>query len=298
MNFPFYVARRYLFSKKSHHTINIISGISVTGVAVATMALVCTLSVFNGFRDLVAQLFTSFDPQLEVVTATGVPVRADDPSLKAVREDADVAVVTECLADHALALYRGRQAVVTLKGVDDNFVRCTDLNDILYGDGSFTLRAADLSYAVPGIGVAVQLGCGYRFDGPITVCAPRKGERVNMANPAESFNVDELYSSGVGFSVRQRKCDANLTLLNAALRRAAQVRSEVLERPEGGLTLRLTLDDDGGNLLTVELLCPSHEQADALAARFQARPERFYHQVLNALLTDPPEQGKTDEDRA
>ena len=103
--------------------------------------------------------------------------------------------------------------------------------------------------------------------------------------------------SSLPYSVK-RKCDENLVLLNAALRRAAQVRSEVLERPEGGLTLRLTLDDDGGNLLTVELLCPSHEQADALAARFQARPERFYHQVLNALLTDPPEQGKTDEDRA
>lgn len=256
MNFPFYVARRYLFSKKSHHTINIISGISVTGVAVATMALVCTLSVFNGFRDLVAQLFTSFDPQLEVVTATGVPVRADDPSLKAVREDADVAVVTECLADHALALYRGRQAVVTLKGVDDNFVRCTDLNDILYGDGSFTLRAADLSYAVPGIGVAVQLGCGYRFDGPITVCAPRKGERVNMANPAESFNVDELYSSGVVFSVRQRKYDDNLLLCP--------------------LSLAQRLFDRGGQITSLELRLADGADTESVKARLQrALGDRF-----------------------
>ena len=92
--------------------------------------------------------------------------------------------------------------------------------------------------------------------------------------------------SSLPYSVK-RKCDENLTLLNAALRRAAQVRSEVLDRPDGGLTLRLTLDDDGGSLLTVELLCPTREQADLLAARFQARPERFYHQVLNALLADP-----------
>ncbi len=256
MNFPFYIARRYLFSKKSHHTINIISGISVTGVAVATLALVCTLSVFNGFRDLVAQLFTSFDPQLEIVTATGAPVRADDALLAAVRRDADVAVVTECMSDQALALYRGRQAVITLKGVDDNFVRCTDLGNILYGDGSFMLKAADLNYAVPGIGVAMRLGCGYRFEGPITVCAPRKGERVNMANPAENFNADELYSSGVVFSVRQRKYDDNLLLCPISLAR------RLFDRPAQVTSLELRLVDGA--------------DADAVKSRLQnALGDRF-----------------------
>ena len=143
MNVSFFIARRYLVSKKSHHAINIISAISVVGVAVATLALVCTLSVFNGFRDLVAQLFTSFDPQLEVTAASGVSVPADDPVLAFARRDPDVAAVTECMEDQALALFRGRQAVVTLKGVDDNFVHCTDLEDILYGEGTFMLHAAD-----------------------------------------------------------------------------------------------------------------------------------------------------------
>ena len=95
--------------------------------------------------------------------------------------------------------------------------------------------------------------------------------------------------SSLPYSVK-RKCDENLSLLNAALRRAAQVRSEIFSRQGDEVTLRLALDDDGGNLLTVELLCPSREQADALAARFQARPERFYRQVLSALLTDPEEK--------
>ncbi len=245
MNVAFYIARRYLFSRKSHHVINIISGISVVGVAVAALALVCTLSVFNGFRDLVAQLFTSFDPQLEVVTASGAPVRADDAALSGVRSDADVAVVTEVMEDQALALFRGRQAVVTLKGVDDNFVRCTDLKDILYGEGTFQLHAADLNYAVPGIGLAMQLGCGYRYEGAITVCAPRKGERVNMTNPAESFNADELYSSGLVFSVRQRKYDDNLLLCPIGMAR------RLFDRPGEITSLELKLAE-GADVGTVK----------------------------------------------
>ena len=85
MNFPFYIARRYLFSKKSTHVINLISGISAVGVAIATMALVVTLSVFNGFHDLVASFLTSFDPQLEVVPAKGKTAPADDPVLAKIR---------------------------------------------------------------------------------------------------------------------------------------------------------------------------------------------------------------------
>lgn len=245
MDFPFYVARRYLFSKKSHHAINIISAISVAGVAVATLAMVCTLSVFNGFRDLVAGLFTSFDPQLEVATSTGIPVDAGDPALAAVRNDADVAVVTACMEDQALALYRGRQAVVTLKGVDDNFARCTDLGSILQGEGEFILHAADLSYAVPGIGLAMQLGCGYDFEGAITVCAPRKGERVNMADPTASFNSDELYSSGLVFSVRQRKYDDNLLICPISLAR------RLFDRPGQVTSLELRLAE-GADIAAVK----------------------------------------------
>ena len=94
MNFPFYIARRYLFSKKSTHAINVISGISMVGVAVATMALVVTLSVFNGFHDLVASFFTSFDPQLKVTPVKGKAVAADDPVLTQIRQLPQVDVVS------------------------------------------------------------------------------------------------------------------------------------------------------------------------------------------------------------
>ena len=103
MNFPLFVARRYLFSKKSTHAINVISMISAIGVAVATMALVIVLSAFNGFHDLVATLFTRFDPQLEITPVMGKTAPADDPLLATVRQMPEVAVVTECVEDNALA---------------------------------------------------------------------------------------------------------------------------------------------------------------------------------------------------
>ena len=135
MNFPFFIARRYLFSKKSTNVINVISGISVIGVAVATMALVVTLSVFNGFSDLVASLFTAFDPQIEITPCDGKTVAADDSTLTVIRELPEVEVSTECVEDMALVAFHGRQAVVTLKGVDDNFDQLTHIREILYGDG-------------------------------------------------------------------------------------------------------------------------------------------------------------------
>lgn len=210
MSFPLLMARRYLFSKKSHNAINIISGISVGGVALATMALVCTLSVFNGFRDLIGSLYTAFDPQLEVVPAKGKFASAADPALQAVRKNGNVAVATECLEDNALILFKGRPTVIVLKGVADNFDRCTDIRGILYGEGSFVLRAGDVDYGIPGIGLAQQLG-GVDY-GSVPVCAPRKGERINTVNPAESFNTGELVSPRVTFSVSQRKYDENYLL--------------------------------------------------------------------------------------
>ena len=137
MNFPFYIARRYIFSKKSTNAINIISGISVLGVAVATMAMVVTLSVFNGFSDLVASFFTAFDPQLKIVPVEGKTVAADDPRLIKIKTLDEVAVATECVEDQAMAVYHGRQAMIHVKGVEDNFEQLTHIRSILYGDGTF-----------------------------------------------------------------------------------------------------------------------------------------------------------------
>ena len=133
MSVSFYIAKRYLLSKKSHSAINLISGVSVCGVAIATAALVCILSVFNGFQDMVAGLFTAMDPELKVVPAVGKFMAADAKGLAALREDADVEVLTETLEDQALLMVNNRQVMATVKGVEDNFEELTGIDNILVG---------------------------------------------------------------------------------------------------------------------------------------------------------------------
>lgn len=207
MNFPFYIARRYLFSKKSTHAINIISAISVVGVAVATMALVVTLSVFNGFSDMVATFFTNFDPQLKIVPVKGKTMPADDPLLTKVRQLPDIAVATNCLEDMALAVYHDRQAMVTIKGVDDNFSELTNINGILIGDGEFSLHAADLEYGTIGARLAMALGTGTQWRDYMHIFAPRHQGQLDLSNPSQGFVEDSLLSPGVVFQVKQGKYD-------------------------------------------------------------------------------------------
>lgn len=207
MTFPFYIARRYLFSKKSTHAINIISGISAVGVAVATMALVVTLSVFNGFSDLVATFFTSFDPQLKIVPAKGKTMPADAPGLDKVRQLTAVEVATNCLEDQALAVYQDKQEMVTIKGVDDNFTELVNIKDILMGDGVFDLHAANLEYGVIGIRLAQTLGTGTKWRDYLHIYAPRHEGQLDMTNPTDGFVEDSLLSPGVIFQVKQAKYD-------------------------------------------------------------------------------------------
>ena len=207
MNFPFFVARRYLFSKKKTHAINVISLISVIGVAVATMALVIVLSVFNGFHDLVASFFTNFDPQLKVVPVEGKTVPADDPILTKISHFPEVDVATGTVEDMALAIYNGKQAMVTIKGVDDNFPQLTHITEILYGDGQFQLHTANLQYGTPGIRLAQTLGLGANWKGYLKIYAPQREGQLDMTDPQSGFVVDSLISPGVVFSVNQGKYD-------------------------------------------------------------------------------------------
>ena len=238
MNYELFIARRYLFSKKSHHAINIISGISVLGVAVATMAMVVTLSVFNGFQDLVADLFTAFDPELRITPRDGQTISAKDAALIQLGKSDMVEVYTPVLEGQALVVQDGRQQVVTIKGVADNITEQTRIGDILYGDGSFCLHADVLEYGVLGIQLAQQLGLPAFFENPLQVYAPKRGERVNIGNPLSSFSHDELQSPGVVFMVRQTKYDAHyiLTSLQFAQRlfdREGRVSSVELRLKEG-----------------------------------------------------------------
>lgn len=219
MNFPFYIASRYLLSKKSHNAINIISGVSVCGVAIATAALVCILSVFNGFQDMVAGLFTAFDPELKVVPAEGKFMLADAEELKELRKNTDIAVYTETLEDAALLMINNRQAMATVKGVEENFEQLTDIDDILFGEGVFELQADVLDYGILGGNLLMKMGLPADFSSPIQVYAPRKGERMDLTDPTASLNQEELFSPKVGFMVKQKKYDASYVITNLAFAR-------------------------------------------------------------------------------
>ncbi len=219
MSFPFYIACRYLFSKKSTHAINIISAISAIGVAVATMAMVVVLSGFNGFSDLVASFFTAFDPQLKVVPATGKTAPSDDPLLTKVRQLKDVEVAMECVEDQAMAVYRDKQAMVTVKGVEDCFDSLTNIRSILYGDGDYTLHAANLQYGIIGIRLAQDLGTGARWSDYMRIYAPQREGQLDMGNPEAGFTADSLLSPGVIFQVKQGKYDKGYIVTSIAFAR-------------------------------------------------------------------------------
>lgn len=220
MNFPLFIARRYLFSKKKHNAINIISAISACGVALGTLALVCTLSVFNGFQDMVASFFTAFDPELKITVREGKVFDPSSPTLQQVKSLPEIDIWTETLEENAMVQYKDRQAMAVIKGVEDNFRQLTSIDSLLYGTGTFQLNDSIVDYGFMGVEFISELGTGLHFVNPLSVYAPKRNVRVNIANPTAAFNREYLFSPGAVFAVNQQKYDARyiLTSLNFARR--------------------------------------------------------------------------------
>ena len=182
------------------------------GVALATLALVCTLSVFNGFQDLVQTMFTAFDPELKITSVTGKVFDVEDERINTIREIPEIEIFSKSLEDNAMVQYKGRQAMVVIKGVEDNFNQLTAIDSILYGRGKLILHDEVVNYAIPGIELISLLGTGIRFLDPLEVYAPIRGVKINVANPSSAFRMDYLHSSGLTFAVNQQKYDASYIL--------------------------------------------------------------------------------------
>lgn len=211
MNLSFTIARRYLFSKKSHNAINVVSMVSVFGVAVAVAALICTLSVFNGFQQLLGSLYSKFDPQIKIKAVEGKSFMANTKAFKDIRYDENVDVYCETIEDNALLMYKDAQASAVVKGVPDNFRQLTRIDSLIYS-GEFKLNESGFNYATLGIGLASQLGTGSSFVDPITIYVPRRTGQVNLANPAESFKTSNIPVSGT-FGINQREYDNNYAIV-------------------------------------------------------------------------------------
>lgn len=218
MNLPLFIARRYLLARKSHNAINIISLISVCGVATATLATVCVLSVLNGFENLVADMFSAFDPQLKIIPVHGKTFDPEAAHLSEILALTDAASVAESLEDNVLLGYRGRQAPAVLKGVSNNYLDATGITSILL-DGEARLMDGDSYRALLGVSLANRIGVNAAFVYPMEVFAPERTGRINPANPATAYRKEYVFIGGV-FQVKQARYDENFLIAPMAAARA------------------------------------------------------------------------------
>lgn len=218
LHFSFRIARRYLFSKKSHNAINVISAISSAGVAIGTMALIIVLSVFNGFGKLFTGLFSDFDPELKISLVEGKQFSIETPEMQALRKHSSVAVFSEVIQENALLRFRDKQMPALVKGVNEKeFHEMTRIDSIMF-EGEFQLYDGAFERAVPGLGVAATLGLGSYFIDPLYIYAPRRNERINLLRPENSFSESAVFVSGI-FSIQQNEYDNQYVLVSLGLAR-------------------------------------------------------------------------------
>ena len=201
MNFPLYIARRYFVSRKSHNIINIISGISVAGVTIGTMALIIVLSVFNGFQNLVISLFNSFNPDMTVTLQEGKTFDAASLKEDQIRKIPGVIGLFQYIEENALVKYKDKQYIVTIKGVGEDYSKMSGI-DTMMVEGKFKLQEGTENFAVIGNGVAYYLQSNLEdFLNPISIYVPRRtaGFSGGFEN---AFNSEIIFPSGF-FSVQQ-----------------------------------------------------------------------------------------------
>lgn len=201
MNLSLYIAKRYLFSRKKRNAINIISFISVLGVAVGVTALVVILSVFNGFDDVIKSLISSFDPDIEITVREGKTFLPEEAGKAKIIELEGVKAVSEVLEENSLVRYEEKQFIATLKGVDAEFIDVTGI-DTMMREGEFILEQSNKPFAVVGYGVAYSLRVGLNFIKPLIFYVPKRTGEYSMVNPENSFNREVVFPSGI-FSIEQ-----------------------------------------------------------------------------------------------
>ena len=195
MKLSLYIAKRYLLAKKSRNAINIISGVSVAGVAVGTMALIIILSVFNGLETMVRSIFNTFDPDIKITAAEGKTFIADTSKLKLLANVEGISCYSLAIEENALLKYGERQYIATIKGVDDNYAMVTDIDSTMW-EGDFMLRSEKgRPYAIPGVGVAQYLGIRVNFITPLNIYVPRKSG--NSMNAENAFMKKFIFPSGI-----------------------------------------------------------------------------------------------------
>jgi lipoprotein-releasing system permease protein len=197
-----YIAKRYLFAKKSRNAINIISAVSVAGVTVGTMALIIILSVFNGLEGMVSKIFNTFDPDLSISVAEGKVFTPDPASMVKLSEIKGISAWSFTLEENALLKYGDRQYIANIKGVDDNYSEVTGIDSSMCDENEFILKSPNgRPGAILGIGVANYLGVNINFINPLFIYVPRRTESNNI-NPENAFIKKYIFPTGI-FEIEQ-----------------------------------------------------------------------------------------------
>lgn len=206
-----------MFAKKQYNAIHIISGISAAAVGVVTAAMVCVLSVMNGFGVMVEQLFSQFDPDIRIEAVSGKSFHDQGERFDALRQLSEVAMVSQSIEETALLQFEDKQMPVRLYGVDSVFPTLTHIENIIT-EGHYEVYDGAFDRAVLGQGLAWQMGIGARFISPLQLYAPKRNAKVNMLRPDQSFNDEVCFIAGT-FAVQQVKYDNEVMLMDIGLTR-------------------------------------------------------------------------------
>lgn len=206
------IAWRYLFAKKQFNAIHVITKISSISVGVVTAAMICVLSVMNGFGDMVEGMFSQFDPELRITTQSGKSFHIDTETKKQLLTLPEVKLVSESIEETALIYFEEKQTPVKLMGVDSIFESLTGIENIIT-DGHFEVYDGAFDRAVLGQILAWKIGIGARFVHGIQVYVPKRGGKVNMLRPDANFNRETCFIAGI-FAVNQQKYDENVMIVD------------------------------------------------------------------------------------
>ena len=217
MHLPLYIALRYLRSKKSHSAVNIISIVSVCGVIVATAAIVCVLSVFNGFSKLIHSKLSMLDADIAITATLGKTIADADSVAAVARGVAGVEMALPVVEDNALAMFFNYQMPVTLKGVPNGYDSLTNIRGTII-DGKYLLDDGISQYSVIAIGPALSLNVRPDYLKMVSLYTPRRRGNINLANPATALRSDSVFVSGV-FQIEHNKYDRNTMFVSIEMAR-------------------------------------------------------------------------------
>lgn len=270
MKLSLYIARRYLFAKKSRNAINIISSISVAGVSIGTMALIIVLSVFNGLEEMVKSIFGTFDPDIQVTVTQGkvfIPGQGQLEELQAIPGVLDYSLVLE---ENALLKYGAKQYIATVKGVEDSYSRITGLDSVMW-DGEFILRGeTGREFAVVGQGVANNLGIGLNFLTPLNIYVPRRTGSAASLNATNAFIRKYIFPSGI-FNIEQ-EFDSRYIFIPISMMR------ELLEYSEEVSAIELKLDP------AVEVSIIQQDVAELFGDQFTVKNKFQQHELFYRVM--------------